>query len=933
MEINFRHNGRNVAQVFITDQSFWHEQIMDDNPLYLYFSATEFLEIPLGATCQLMGETFTLYTPPKIVKINNNHFEYSVQMYPPQALLKRLKFKNTNDHTLNFPLTATPQIHLQMLVENLNAFDENWRVGSVVFSDEKLISYNFASCQDALNIIAETFKTEWQIIGKTIHLGKVKHWESDPLPLSYGRGNGFVSGVSKTGETQAVTRLYVQGGNRNIDPSTYRSKTLLLPKEYEFQHNGTTYQTDPHGHFVQVKNSPFAHNEAHLDLSDIYPQRKLVVSQVTQKNGVYFITDNTIEPELDFEQYQIKGEKLSVYFESGMLSGREFDANYNHPKRAFELITKDEDGTTMPNEIFSPQAGDKFAVFGMMLPQAYIENRTTKSGASFELLQKATEHLEAHKQGQFVFKGELDGIWAKKNWENIGGKIVLGGVVLFSDEQFHPEPEPIRIVSIKRFVTNPHSPVIELSNEPISAKGQTSIVQRMEEQKQITQQAQAQSLTQSKRQFYHAQQTTQKLKEHFENYQNSVRPLSVQTMQLLVGDPSLQFRFVRLEAFPQIVDEPLQLAFSPQTKQLQVGEAVLLHQSLGITEIKPNRRAEEYPFWVVNEFVSGDLSHAEKSYFLYAKVGRSGSNGNFLLSEEKISLDAQDDFYHLLIGILNPEFQGERSFAKLFGFTEILPGQITANRISSSDGRQFIDLGSEKIKVVGEVEIQGESVTAGRLFVGNKNGANAGIFGDKQGSNAVRFASGFDREHFPNNQEQAIENAKFRVLEDGKLISKDAEISGHIEAKSGKIGHFVIDGRGISSYLNEHSKDRGINIDSDGIIFRRGEAKILFGWAFAVSSGINGMFRIDQKQGGIGSFISVGGSPNQLPKFTNIGQYIHCTPQGGSALYLNAPQGNAIEIIGGDIRVNDKKGYTGDVWIYNRILTFEKGILVGVRDA
>jgi hypothetical protein len=63
----------------------------------------------------------------------------------------------------------------------------------------------------------------------------------------------------------------------------------------------------------------------------------------------------------------------------------------------------------------------------------------------------------------------LDGIWAKKNWSKIDGKLLPGGYVRFSDAHLLPDGEEldIRITGLKEFVNNPHKPEIELSNNPV----------------------------------------------------------------------------------------------------------------------------------------------------------------------------------------------------------------------------------------------------------------------------------------------------------------------------------------------------------------------------------------------------------------------------------------------------------------------------------
>ena len=83
---------------------------------------------------------------------------------------------------------------------------------------------------------------------------------------------------------------------------------------------------------------------------------------------------------------------------------------------------------------------------------------------------------------------------------------------------------------------------------------------------------------------------------------------------------------------------------------------------------------------------------ASKPYYLYARRSRTAATGSFLLSETPIAMEQHAGWFHLLVGILNSENGGDRSFAQLYGFSEILPGRITTDRIVSNDGRTFFDL-------------------------------------------------------------------------------------------------------------------------------------------------------------------------------------------------------------------------------------------------
>ena len=68
------------------------------------------------------------------------------------------------------------------------------------------------------------------------------------------------------------------------------------------------------------------------------------------------------------------------------------------------------------------------------------------------------------------------------------------------------------------------------------------------------------------------------------------------------------------------------------------------------------------------------------------------SDRQFLLSETAIKMEQIAGYYHLHHGILNSEYEGERSFVELYGFTEVLPGRVTTERIISPDGKTYFDL-------------------------------------------------------------------------------------------------------------------------------------------------------------------------------------------------------------------------------------------------
>ena len=705
MQINF--NSTHI-EVLPTDESYRYRSIMGEHTLTLYFSLPTYTEIPTGAWCEFQGERYTLNQPAKVVKHNTQHFEYTLTMDSEGANLRNYKFRNPNDKTLKFPFTASPRYHVQILVDCLNMIDRGWTLGTTIEAPEKLISYNHNNCLEALDMIAKAFETEYEIIGKTIHLHKVEYFKNNPLPLQYGKGKGFKTGVSRTTEQSRITRLYVQGGDRNIDRSKYGNKELLLPKSQEYVYEGVTFVSDDKGLSIAIKNAQnngFV-NEQSLDLSHIYPKRKGRVSavfEVDKAKHFYDFTDTTIPQALNFWDMRINGEKMLIYFESGMLSGREFEVNhYDHAQKRFQLQPKEEDGTTMPNDIFKPAIGDQYSVYNMQMPNAYICDSATQSGASWEMMKEACKYLYENRSDLFTFTGDLDGIWAKKHWANVGGRLKMGAYIHFSDTEFQRTPVAIRIVGLKEYVNNPYSPQIELSNK-VQGQSFATEIRKLQNQEVYFGELNKRTLSETKRSWRNALETIKQVEEAFPEYTKSIIPVTIQMMMALVGNKSGQFVFVSSKATPITV--PHTLYFDRNNKQLNAGSGWIKHYALGTTDIKPNYSAADYKYWYAPAFVSGRLDDKAKTYYLYIKASKVVETAQFVLSETKIDIDQEAGYYHFLYATVNSEYNGERGIAQLNGFTEITGGQIVTSKISSGNGEQFIQLLDKEIRIKANLQI------------------------------------------------------------------------------------------------------------------------------------------------------------------------------------------------------------------------------------
>ncbi|MBD9081904.1 MAG: hypothetical protein EGP88_20375, partial [Parabacteroides distasonis] len=601
---------------------------------------------------------------------------------------------------------------VELLVDNLNLYDSGWTVGTVIEAPEKLLSFNHEKCWAVLGRLAEEFDTEFEIVGKTINLRKVEYYKDAPLKLSYGKGNGFLPGVGRAnqGDNLPVEILYVQGGERNIDYSAYGSQTLLLPKSQELSYQGRRYKTDKDGMYVTRADKPLSsYNEDSYDASDIYPSRVGTVSETDTEPGedtdgnevtFYNFYDSSIPDNLNLEDCLIAGHTMTVIFQTGRLAGREFDVKYVHDGRKFEIVSSEQDGMTLPNASLYPEVGDKYAVFNISLPAAYVCDNATKTGASWDMFREAVRYLYEREERQFTFSGELDGIWAKKNWLAIGAKLVPGGYVDFSDPQFQPDGILIRITGVRDYINRPHSPELELSNTPVGGFLSDELG-KLESEEVTNETRHKQAVSFTLRRWRDAVEMQGMLERAFKDYGKGQAMSWLRTMSVLVGHESLQFRFVNripTEDGQAVTEVDHAFTYDQRKRTLATPSGILQHMTLGIDSLAPSHKVTEYRYWNVAAYTSPYLGDDMEAMYLYARCAKSGSSGSFLLSKEPRDLD-DGSYYNLLCGALSTEVDGQRSFSTLYGFSEIGPGWMRLNKIINTDGTQYWDMLSKAFRI------------------------------------------------------------------------------------------------------------------------------------------------------------------------------------------------------------------------------------------
>lgn len=728
-------DGDILVSVIPSDDSYIYSELMGRHDVTLYFESPVYIDIPEGSFIVVNEVTYTLRSVDSMTMQHRRYYEYSITFDAVSANLGAYVFSDPIDGRVVFSVTGKPQEHLKKLVDTLTAkTGQVWSVGALVLNAngseegmEKAISYDCNTCAEALKMMSDAWNTEYEILGTTISLGKVERFKHDPWRIEYGKGKGLRPGVVRSldSEDAVIGTLYVQGGERNIDASKYGSTRLHMPKSASVVRDGKQYRVDANGLSVTCEEAA-ATNEGALDCSEVFPTYTHEVKEVIvadKEKNFYDIKSDDEELELNYDKLLIEGETMTIVFQSGMLTGKEFEVNYINQdewildedglavrdpdteepltvhRQCFEIVPQEIDGIIMPSGVYVPRIGDKFKVFGVQLPSQYINNAGTQTGAEWELLWAAIKYLSEHTERRFAVSGEFDPIYTKAHWADLYDRFEVGSYFRVVDKVWMPEGQDIRITNVKRYLTKPFAPIVELSNGGAS-QSLGSVLRTLNAETHVKpQQLSGENRAFTKRRFRDAVETMNALKDYFKNdFAEAINPVAVHTMQMLVGDERLQFRFFDFETGAIEINPPV--TYTEKTAILQCGQCRVVHYSIGedgekITVVSSGRTKM---WWQVEAANIITMTKESSQYYLYISVPKGAAHtGGYWHVKEVGTAGAELDFetgtnYNLLVGVYNSVSDGIRSFAPLYGFTEILPSRITTDKIADGGNHSWLDL-------------------------------------------------------------------------------------------------------------------------------------------------------------------------------------------------------------------------------------------------
>lgn len=618
----------------------------------------------------------------------------------------------------------------------------------------------------------------------TIGRANVRNADNTSDSFAYGVGKGLTSiKKASANKDEFATRLYIYGSERNIQTRYYNGldilnkdsvdiRNLMLPIEKWGKTNGLP---DASKAYLQADDSVIEKyglipRTIYFDGSqnqEIYPSivgltmdrvRQAMIyeglgdseflptahlhridkvesvfssefdggsKEETEKNrtfslGLYQMGFNIAE-----QGKQTSEGYATISMKTGACAGREFKV-----RRYLDMYADKADGSRVlyyelekawddslgmgfPNKTYPIAKNDEFVLLDIPMPNFYI------AIAEDDLLEAGEKMLADYTRVSAFYEPSVDAIKIKE-----GGKLLQAGMFMqVCDEDIIDTADKKDYVLIDTLTIDEKSDLpiyrVTLREQKRSARTYSALEDMIEDARESNKQEISRVKQYTDRRFRSAQETLDMLQGAFENFSDGIDPVTIKTMATLVGDESLQYKFT--SASNSLTDIACPLYYEETTKQMKSSSAYLKHMTLGIKEITTGAlSASSYLTWRVPAWSSPILEDAEQSYYVYIKATKDGNASECLLSKTAIGMESVSGYYHFLVGILNSEHSGSRDFVTLYGFTEVLPGQITTDVLRSGNGKLIIDLARAIITANEGAVIEGD-IHIGKASTGLEN--------------------------------------------------------------------------------------------------------------------------------------------------------------------------------------------------------------------
>lgn len=442
-------------------------QLMDHHYIVLKFSTEEPVYFEIGDSVEIAEFGLFVLTSAYFPKYNEatEGYDYELQMDAYYMSWKNKICKYRPQYGANetsFKLTTSVSTHLNVVLSNLKALNYKYHnkdfsvdyttYNKDAFDTEKrfLVEYSSISIIEVLNTICETLDCEWWVDGSVIYLG---YCEMNGQ-TTFEQGVNMLSMSQSDSKASYITRLYAFGSDKNI-PSGYFSGAeadvttdgiatdyLMLPNK-DVDEEGY-YSKDGYIENVNVVKSDSQAIEGVVKFEDEYPKISCSISAIktyestvenedgTKATATFWQITSKESFVTSFEMSWIKkGLTLMIRFESGALSGMEFEVSFKiiDKVKYFEIVVNDTYGRPLPDTAMCPKIGDKF----------YLYNWDATKITETPLISEAQEALYVRAKNYYK-KSMLD---------NSNFTCVLDSSKFFNHGtyNFHPLGEQVKLIN------------------------------------------------------------------------------------------------------------------------------------------------------------------------------------------------------------------------------------------------------------------------------------------------------------------------------------------------------------------------------------------------------------------------------------------------------------------------------------------------------
>lgn len=745
-------------------------------------------------------------------------FKYNLTFYGEAIMLTRYVMCDVvpNDNEIHYTGLATFSAYctVEDLCERIQAnldkysadYNPNnnpqkaWSIridDSVDKSRAENFTFDNTNLWDAICEFHEQFDLNFTVVGREIVVGVVA--ELNPHTFAYGKGNGLIDIAEEISDDAIVTRLKTYGGTQNLplnyslrlDLTGLRYTPNLMIPEY-FSSNGEIDYVDADAE--AIKN--FGIRYASIVFEDIYPtiegvtvgdfsgtdatgriDEVLAVQPATFGNSdaefkIYVNFPFDLNATFDGEtKYFVQGTKVS--FKDGNLGGYEFEllkvesyspsgSNPIAPMENYTLTLKRIENPDaganeiayLPDNNVNAKAGDHFVLIDCYMPEKLVQI------AEKRLKAKGEEYLAENSKPKPTYTLSFDNIFLQKN-PTIRYAITCGTVLKFKLANKSASEYIVQTLTISEGNNGIREYKVTLSDKPVHSTID-KINKDIEDlgESQVTIYRGLNSII--KRNFSDVKELMNALnKANLAHFSESINPITAQTMQLVVGSDDLQFELL-------FNTEDDGIYFSASDGKLYASAATLEHYTInrdsGNVDVLSTNKTPEV--WEIdNDFTSGQLID-DHYYWLYVAASKYSAAAQYELYD---GLDDEDgpgndgDMFYFLVGMLNSkDSAGNRSFTTLYGFTEITPNRLVIKRIQTSDGKSFIDLALNQVRIGND--------TSSLEYNLNNNG----IFKFKNISLEIYNSAGTKMIALNTNGSGQLAGDKIKWDENGNITAQDA---------------------------------------------------------------------------------------------------------------------------------------------------------------